>query len=238
MKRPIFGAVAAAVLYAGLGLASTAQAQMNTQRANYREFFFGVGVGLVMPTDMHLSATGTVVGSGDASFDNGVVGTVGLGFNFNPWLALEVEGGYASVGMDKIDGTLSSGGTTISGSMDVDGDVRTWLGMVNLFVRPMGMGRISPYVGGGAGVAHSKTEIRSVSSGGSIIAVNGSSEQTDFAAQGIAGLDVGVLPNFSIGARYRFFWVDSGRSETQAGTTTTTDDATAHAFEARGTFHF
>jgi opacity protein-like surface antigen len=189
-------------------------------------------------SDIHLSSAGTIVGSGDVSFDSGVVGTVGLGFNFNRWLAMEVEGGYASVGIDKINGTLSSGGTTITGSADVDGDVRTWLGMVNLFVRPLGMGRISPYIGGGAGVAHSKTEIRSVSGGGSTIVVNSSSDQTDFAAQGIAGLDVAVLPNFSVGARYRFFWADSGRSLTQNGSTATSDDATAHVFEARGTFHF
>ena len=52
------------------------------------------------------------------------------------------------------------------------------------------------------------------------------------------GLDFAVDERWSVGARYRFIWVNTASSATSGGINASIDDVTADVITAAGTFHF
>jgi opacity protein-like surface antigen len=129
-----------------------------------------------------------------AETDNGWRFGGAVGFMFSEIFAIEGELAYMKqdfeeVTVNKIDGYKEGWG------FDLEGDVAIWTGMVNLIAGvPVG-GIFRPYVGAGAGFAH--------------VSVNDvlddflDDDDTSFAVQGFAGLDVGLTENVALGIRGR-----------------------------------
>jgi opacity protein-like surface antigen len=193
-------------------------------------------VGAAIPNDVDLTVAGAITGSGKFSFDDGYAIHAVLGAHLTSWLAGELEFGYANFDFDKFTGSLTAGGTTIVNA-SLNGDIEQYSGMVNAIIKPLNVNGFVPYFGGGVGVVHSKASVNSFTVGSATF-TGSSSSSTDFGAQFIAGVDYEISPSISMGLRYRFFWANTGDSETSAGTTTTSDDLTSHMSSAVFTFRF
>ena len=231
---------------AGLALAVGTQAHaQQAQRAtiNMGNGYIGVQGGVVVPDDIHVNVSGTsggvaVTGSGDFSFDAGGAATVFAGYHINNWLAAEGELGWVGYDYDALNGTITAGGTS-SGKININGDVTAWVGFVNAIIAPWGRDGFSPYVGGGIGFANYDNKINTISNAAfGTLAVNSSQSTTDFAANVILGFDYPVSDAFSLGARYRFVWINSGTTQTGGGLVGKTDDATLHVFTVNASYHF
>jgi len=68
--------------------------------------------------------------------------------------------------------------------------------------------------------------------------VSSNGSETDFAANGILGFDVGVMPSLTIGARYRFLFVDVGSAIAGGGVAASNGDFFGHVITANATWHF
>jgi opacity protein-like surface antigen len=220
--------------------ASAAAPTMQPASANFGNFYVGASAGLVIPESTKISITGSVVtGSGEITYKNAAAFTGFVGYNITDNLAGEAELGYSSVDYDNISGTLTAGSLSpISGKINVSGHNDAVLGLFNAIVHPLGKRSLSPYVGAGVGFADIDSKVNSLSAGGSTASVNASQSETDLAVNGIAGVDLAVTDNLSIGGRYRYLWINSAASTTASGVTGKTGDFTAHVLTAQATLHF
>ena len=213
----------------GLLFAGEAHAQIATMYSG--QGYFGVSAGAIIPQDLHTTVTGADSASLDLSFKTGAAFTGFVGYHVNPQLAVEAELGYATADSDAISGTING----VPGSVTVGGHINSVLGFGNVLWKPLGYRGLSPYLGGGIGFANIDSSVDSIA-GTSV--VGASSNETDFAAQLIAGIDFPVSDRISIGGRYRFVWVNSGATATDGIDTVKQDDFTAHMIMVTGTFRF
>jgi opacity protein-like surface antigen len=223
----------AAVIVAGLlSLAPTAEAQIRQPATmNYGRAYAGASAGFVIPGDLHTNFGGGLAGSGDFSFKTGAAGTGFVGYHFNDMLAGEAELSVASADADKFSGTING----VSTSLSVGGSLTTVMVFGNAIFKPLGSrAAFSPYIGGGIGFASIDDSIDTV--GGVNVASTGS--ETDFAANFLAGVDFAVVDRWSIGARYRFVWINTSSSASSGGINTSIDNLTQHIITATATFHF
>ena len=227
--------------------ASAANADTAGQgKTNIGDFYVGVSAGIVIPDDVNTSLSGSipgyaVSGSGKYTFNAGPSVNLDAGYHINDYLAVEAELGYAGFSYNSLSGTLTVGATTATGSIGIDGTVDTVSGIANAIVTPWGRAGFSgfvPYAGGGLGFANSSTKINSVTVNGATYSVNSSRSDTNLAADAIVGFDYAASDRFSIGGRYRFAWVNSGRSFSSGGLTETTGDSYSHTFVANLAYHF
>lgn len=209
-------------------LANEAQAQIAGMTVG--RGYFGVTAGAIIPDDVHSNISGADTGSVDLSFNTGAAFTGFVGYHFTDQFAGEAELGYATADTDKITGTINGVGV----SVPVNGHFNSALVFVNGLWTPSAISGFSPYVGGGLGFAGIDTSVSSV--GGA--AVGASHSETDFAAQFILGFDYPVSNQFSIGARYRFVWVNSGSTTASGGDLVNQDDFTAHVLMVTGKVRF
>ncbi len=226
--RKVFSFVT--VLALGVCASSIAMAQYGVGQVYGR---IDGGAFLIHDIDFNASASAagvTVNAQGAFEFSPGVAVSGALGYRISNFLSAEIDLGYARSEYDQITGTLTvtSGGTNfvVSGSADVEGQVTMFSGMGNLIWTPNPAGKFRPHFGAGIGLVRVTDEIDRVGT----LVVNGEKTETEFAANFIAGFDYQVAPAFTLGARYRFYWVNSG----EAGV----DDATASAIMATATFKF
>ena len=77
-----------------------------------------------------------------------------------------------------------------------------------------------------------------MSFGGSTATVNADQSETDLALNGIAGVNLAVTDNITIGARYRYLWINSEDSTTASGVTGNVGNFTAHVITGQATAHF
>jgi opacity protein-like surface antigen len=208
--------------------ANEAQAQVAVMPLG--QAYVGVSGGFIIPQDINTTFAGGITGSGKLSFKTGGAASGFVGWHFNPVFALEGELSYATFDEDGFDGVLNGVPVTAS----IDGHVNAFAGMANLIATPLGRGRFTPYVGGGIGFASFEEKITSI--GGTFVGTR--NDSTDLAANFIAGFDVAVVPRWSVGARYRFLWANTGRTSTSDGVSEHQDDFTAHVITANATFHF
>jgi len=101
-------------------------------------------------------------------------------------------------------------------SVDVSGEVEALYGLTNVILTPLGSksfgnGKITPLIGGGIGFVDWEDTIKSISSGGTTLTVNGKESATDFASNITAGLEYSQNENLSVGIKYRHVWIDSGK---------------------------
>jgi opacity protein-like surface antigen len=222
------GTYVAVALSLSVLLTPEAQAQiMQPVTQNVGRGYVGGSAGIVIPSDLHTTFSGVVAGSGDFSFKAGGAGTAFIGYHFNDILAGEGELGVASADHDKFSGTLNG----VTGSVPINGSLTTVLGLANVIVTPLGRSGFSPYVGGGIGFAAIDDTI-------GIGGVSATGRETDFAANLILGMDFAVANRWSVGARYRFVWINTASSASSGGITTSINDLTEHIITATATFHF
>lgn len=240
-------AVAAACFFAVVaGAAAGAQAQTVVLPHG---LYASVDAGVIVPQSISLHSTASGFGvtsnfNGNLNLDAGPATGFILGWNVLPYLAVEGNFEYANVGIRSISGTSTSSGL-FSGStafnVGLKGNIDAFNGLFNALWRPLGEGNwygIKPYIGGGVGFSNITETITGASGGAVIVSGGGSTSQTDFAANGIVGFDVDVMPSLSLGARYRFLYVNMSTSTTAPGVTSSTGDFFGHVITANATWHF
>lgn len=163
------------------------------------------GLNFLNESDLDTGISGV---DADADFDTGfalgaVAGyTYDLEVNRADGLAIrgELDVGYRQNSIDSVGGSATIGGTTLSGSTgNVDGDVSTFSGLANAWV-DYTIGRFTPYVGGGIGLA--SVSVNDVSILG-VDAVDDS--DTVFAYQLGTGIAYSLTSNASLTLDYRYF---------------------------------
>jgi len=125
-----------------------------------------------------------------ASFNTGARGDLDLGYNFNPYTAMELEGGFMWNTIDDLNGqSLSAHDQTV--------DLYSIPLLANFFIKIPTHTPLIPYLGIGAG--------------GNVSIMNYQDKGTTFnetdiepAVQGEAGLRFMVSPNASFGVGYKF----------------------------------
>jgi outer membrane protein OmpA-like peptidoglycan-associated protein len=178
MKHYLFGSVAAAALLAS----SAAFAQQATG------LYVSAGVGANWLENTDFDEIGGP-GQGSTDLDVGPVGVVALGYD---WGYLR---GEAELGIRNNDGEFEF--CTFIFCNDNEGHVRTISAMANLLV-DFDLGPVTIYGGGGLGIAN----IEWYNNNGF---VDGSSFDTVFAYQGIAGAAFNVTQQLAVTAEYRYF---------------------------------
>jgi opacity protein-like surface antigen len=203
----------------------SAHAAVGTETANYGNFYVGLGAGIVVPESTSVTISGSITGSGNVNYDDGAAVLGMLGYHFNDFVAGEGELGYSSFDYNNVSGSLTAGGLgTISGTIGVNGNVSTVVGLFNALITPLGKNKISPYVGGGLGFASTDAKVNSLSANGLTATVNSSNNETDLAADGIVGLNFAVTDNLSLGGRYQYLWVNRSSSASAGGVTEKSGD--------------
>lgn len=198
-KLAVFAIFAAATL-APLG---AAQAQMNDPPrqpgyppAFYSPWYINLSAGAAFPQNTNISAGPF---SGNIEYGTGMHGFVGLGYQFNPWLAGELEVGYLRLPIDRI----NLNGATAS----VDGSLHGLAFFANA-VASLDMNLVRPYIAAGPGLVHRFGSDVTVTSGGATATADIGSG-TDFAVQAKAGIDLRISDRMSVAPEYRYTWVNT-----------------------------
>ncbi|MFC3675486.1 outer membrane protein [Ferrovibrio xuzhouensis] len=159
---------------------------------------------------------GTVNGTDSTLEYNMGYGLFGAGgYRFRNGLRLEGEIGYGSVGLD----SFRYGGT----GGNADGDLQLWSATGAAYYDLPTAGRVSPYIGGGAGAVRESIDRVSASSGGTTVSAEGDTD-TNLTAFGEVGLNIALAPAFDLVPSYRYQWIDDGRDGF--------DDTQMHVFRA------
>jgi len=143
--------------------------------------------------------------SDQVTFDPGVYvgGTGGYDFGF---LRLEGELSYRNAGIDTV--TESSGNRF----RNVDGDLGVFATMFNVFFDLQNTSRVTPYLGGGIGFANLHlSETTGFNSSGTYGILYDESDDTVFAGQVGAGMDIAINNRFSLDVGYRYFITDKAK---------------------------
>ncbi|MEG3619998.1 OmpA family protein [Magnetovibrio sp. PR-2] len=172
--------------------------------------YAGAALGAVQAKDT--TASGTSGGSVD--FEPGVAGAVFAGSKLNDTFRLELELSQRSMGLDSVASASASGDAkaqALIGNAIVDLDLDL---------------PITPYVGGGVGLA--RVSLNNASPfGGSTI----DDTDTALALQGIAGASYQLNDAVDVFADYRYFTTGDANFSTAAGTSTSAD-LTTHSVMA------
>jgi len=171
-------------------------------------FYLGLEVGPIIPRSASSNLAGTITGSGSVKFNaSGFVGLL-VGYRFTDHLGAEAHAGWTLYDSHDLIGTFSRSGAALPGDIPLNGDMHTWLGLVNLLYRPRReSARLSPYIGAGAGAAGLEWLIDSRPGGNIIIDLRGGSLSA--AVDVIGGADYALTKRFSLGGRYNFVRVIS-----------------------------
>jgi outer membrane autotransporter protein len=138
------------------------------------------------------------------TFDPGIYvgGTGGYDFGF---LRLEGELSYRHAKLDTV--TASSGGRY----RNVDGDLGTFATMFNVFLDMHNSSRVTPYVGGGIGFATLHLSNTTAFGNAGKLTLYDDSNDTVFASQVGAGVDIAMNSRMSLDLGYRYFITDKSR---------------------------
>jgi opacity protein-like surface antigen len=125
-----------------------------------------------------------------------------------------------------------------SASASLQGRFDTFNGLVNAIWTPLGpAGRygISPYIGAGIGFSHINESLTGV---GGVNIGNFTSDETNFAANGILGADfpIPLVPQLTAGVRYRLLFINTASSG--SGLFGSSGNFFGHVFTANATYHF
>ncbi len=148
--------------------------------------------------DSDISGTGL---STEAGFDTGFAVKAAIGNAMDTGFRFEAEVAYRDNDADGV------------GSSSAGGDVTAWSLMGNAIYDIKTGGRLTPYIGVGAGVAGIDWNGVTPVGGGSV-----DDNDTVFAYQGIAGLAYAVNDNLKLTLDYRYFATEEPDLTTSAGT--------------------
>lgn len=231
---------------AWLWLAAPAIAQQAPATASQAlpppRFYIGLSGGVVVPADRSVAISGAsngvaVSGSGTVNFQDVGLFSLFAGYHLNRYLAGEVEISHASMTLRKFSGTLSATGIgTSTATTALGGDVDNNLLMANLIVTPLGKTRLSPYVGGGAGIDLASSSLNTIYANGGSATVNATTSSATPAAAAIVGIDFAVSRSIVLGLRYSYLWID--RVSVGGGLSGAQTDLTAQIISLRGAYRF
>ena len=142
-------------------------------------------------------------GSDLKGFDPSPVFGAGIGFSPLPFLRTDVTVTYRS----DYPGSGAVSGTPFA----ANSDIKSFVGMVNAYFDFPTIGRFTPYVGGGGGVAHNELGSTTISAGGVTVATIGGASKTDFAWQLGGGVAISLLPTIALDIAYHY--LDAGKFE-------------------------
>ncbi len=138
----------------------------------------------------------------DSDYDSGIGIYAALGKKFDNNFRAELEYSYRSADIDQIDPYPGFSGI-ISGS--IAGDTKIHALMLNgLYDFNDTFGGVTPYIGGGAGIARVNHSIAGVNAASGLSISYGSFDY-NFAYQGIAGVAVGLAEQLTLDLSYRYF---------------------------------
>jgi opacity protein-like surface antigen len=215
-----------------LALAAFAQGPEPTK------FYLGLGVGPIIPQSVSANLNGTIVGGGTLKFNaSGFVGLL-IGYRFTHHLGVEGEGGWTLYDSYNLTGTFSRVGSQVPGTILLNGDMHTWLGLLNVLYRPRRQSaRLAPYFGAGVGAAGLEWLVTSRSGGSISLSLRGGSG--GFAPDGIAGVEYSLTKRFSLGGRYNFVAIESdGPTLSGGGIVLRHTKPYLHILQATGTYRF
>ena len=165
------------------------------------DWYLSFGAGWNHAQDEKFKADGV---KDKVSFDEGWVGDVAIGRAWGRNLRTELEGSYRYNGVDKISGSGASGST---------GNFHSWNAMVNQYYDFHTNSPWMPYVGAGIGASFQKAN----NIGNTFVAANNiSGWDTQFAYQGIVGVDYWATSRSAIGLRYNYFATTQGKYDTSS----------------------
>lgn len=176
-------------------------------------FFIAVSVSSfdIASADMgaYVGVWGGYTFSPDASFKNDNTGSTfdldiqetwaaGVKFGYTPpqmkYLSFELEYFYSDPDIDR----------TVSGQSAINGDVKFNSFLYNVIVR-YPEGKFHPYLGGGIGFSNADASVQTTSPSGS---ASTSENDTSFAWQILAGIDIDLTNNWTADIGYRYFYTD------------------------------
>lgn len=171
-------------------------------------FYFNGGVGAAIAEDVDLkSFIGLSPAERKLEFDPGPRFSVAGGYNFNPYIGLEVETGF-----------LWNNIKNVTGVGDIDASLAHVPILGNLVLRcDRPDSKWVPFIGGGAG---GDTSILTLDH---VLGVDGTSSDFTFAWQAFGGFRYKLADNMSIGASYRYYAVDDASWDVDFGSSTASD---------------
>ncbi len=153
------------------------------------EMYYSGNMGIVSAADSDISDGSD---SGELSFDDGFAITGAVGYTLGYAARVELEMGYRANDVDKI--TLDG-----YGSGSIDGDMTTISLMGNAYYDFASVGRFTPFIGAGIGLANIEAEFD----------LAGNEDDTVFAYQLAAGGSFAVSENLNIDLQYRYFGTEN-----------------------------
>ena len=171
---------AALLATAGLAFSTAADAQ---DLAKYRGPYVSGALGINQARDADIRGTVDT----QAEFEKSIAGAAALGYALGNGLRLEGELSHRRDGGDSVGGANADGHITVNSFL------------VNAVYDFSTGGRITPYLGLGAGVAHMNTNLSPVGGG----SLGGDADK--FAWQGIAGFAVPLADNLAFTTDVRYF---------------------------------
>jgi opacity protein-like surface antigen len=169
-------------------------------------FYVGIAGGYVIPQDMTFSDPDGGADYFDAALDNGYLLSIKTGWN-TPFtrkiMAMEIE--YMYINNDFDNSKVVSDSYYPSGSATLNGNMSIHAVLFNMKAR-YPEGPVHPYVGGGLGWAFSSVgDITEREYGGPGIDIWPGASGVGFCWQFLAGVDIDIAPNMSLGIGYKYF---------------------------------
>jgi len=163
---------------------------------------------------------------------------IGIGYQFNSWLRFDATGEYRGkslfIAQDRYpggNGTFSRAsndidGTFFPGTNEYTADIESWVGLANAYVDLPTVLCITPYVGGGIGLASiSVLGLKDVNVPNGGVAYGADNTDTNFAWAVYGGLAYDVNPSVTLDLSYRY--LDMG--DASSGRVTAYDNSSSYA---------
>lgn len=196
MKKTIGFAILGLIALPAL-ISAPANAQSAKMLADNKIYMSG-SVGWLIPEDTSGTVSNTPV---TVEHESGYQVNFAIGTHLPNNFRAEAELGYGSTSYDKIKGN--------NATAELDGDVDLFTATLNGFYDiPTGT-MVTPYVGGGLGLAYIDTGRITATLGGTSVSASGDSS-TDLLVLGEVGAAIKIDEALSVVPAYRYSWIDSG----------------------------
>jgi len=159
---------------------------------------------------------------------------VGIGYQFNTWLRFDITGEYRGdatfFGQDRYpgaNGTFQYPQAGFNpGTNEYTADIQSWVGLANAYIDLPNIWCITPWVGGGIGLASvSVNGLKDVNVPNNSVFYGADNTQTNFAWAFYGGLSYDVNPSLTLDLSYRYLNLGDARS----GRVTAYDNSASYA---------
>lgn len=155
---------------------------------------------------------------------------VGVGYQWNSWLRFDITGEYRGkslfIAQDSYAGGLDGDFTFPPGTNEYTADIESWVGLANAYIDLPTILCITPYVGGGIGLASvSVLGLKDVNVPNSSVFYAADHTETNFAWAVYGGLAYEVNQSVTLDLSYRYTDLGDARS----GTVTAFDGSSSYA---------